>query len=217
MSALPEPHGLLGADGPPRPRVRPGRAVPRLPGVRRTSRALGTFTLRPLDPFDDAELVHGWAARPGTDLGPVSGARLQDVERKCMAIAAHRNHDAFIGLYDGEPAFLMERYDPAETELKGLYEAEPGDVGMRLLLAPAVAPPQGFGSAAITTVMEALFADPSVRRVLVGPDGRADAVHALHRAVGFEVIRESAGPEKGALLGACTRERFQAITAGGPR
>ncbi|MET7856825.1 GNAT family N-acetyltransferase [Streptomyces sp. NPDC005318] len=171
---------------------------------------LGTFTVRALDPLADAELVHSWVTHPKAAFWLMGDAGLQDVEREYMAIAAHPHHDAFLGLHDGEPAFLMERYDPTEVELKGLYEAEPGDIGMHFLVAPSDTPLHGFTRAVITTVMETLFADPSVRRVVVEPDARNSAVHALNKAVGFEVLREIAKPEKNALLSVCTREQFEA-------
>ncbi|MCX5343439.1 GNAT family N-acetyltransferase [Streptomyces atratus] len=189
---------------------------------------LSTFTIRPLDPspssqlpssrgypISDAELVHGWVTHPKASFWLMGDAKLQDVEREYMAIAAHPHHDAFIGLYDGEPAFLMERYDPTEVELKGLYDAEPGDIGMHFLVAPTDTPLHGFTLGVITAVMEAMFADPSVRRVVVEPDVRNSAVHALNKAVGFEVLGEIAKPEKNALLSACTREQFAAATGGG--
>ncbi|MGW5068128.1 GNAT family N-acetyltransferase, partial [Streptomyces cyaneofuscatus] len=119
---------------------------------------LGTLTVRPLDPACDAELVHGWVTHPKAAFWLMGEAKLEDVEREYMAIAAHPHHDAFIGLHDGEPAFLIERYDPTEVELKGLYEAEPGDVGMHFLVAPTDTPVHGFTRAVITAVMEFLFA-----------------------------------------------------------
>ncbi|GGT11059.1 acetyltransferase [Streptomyces atratus] len=189
---------------------------------------LGTFTTRPLDPspssqrrssregpISDVELVHSWVTHPKASFWLMGDAKLQDVEREYMAIAAHPHHDAFIGLYDGEPAFLMERYDPTEVELKGLYDAEPGDIGMHFLVAPTDTPLHGFTLGVITAVMEAMFADPSVRRVVVEPDVRNSAVHALNKAVGFEVLCEMAKPEKTALLSVCTREQFAAATGGG--
>ncbi|MEW2485000.1 GNAT family N-acetyltransferase [Streptomyces sp. NPDC048411] len=192
--------------------------------------ALGTFTVRALDPspsphlgssgsgsMSDAELVHSWVTHPKASFWLMGDARLQDVEREYGAIAAHPHHDAFIGLHNGEPAFLMERYDPAEVELKGLYEPEPGDIGMHFLVAPTDTPLHGFTHAVITTVLETLFADPSVRRVVVEPDVRNTAVHALNKAVGFEVLREIAKPEKTALLSACTREQFHAAREGDAR
>ncbi len=136
-------------------------------------------------------------------------AKLHDVERAYMAIAASEYHDAFLGSLDGEPVFLMERYDPAHLELVGLYRARArrrryalpgrsgGHTGARV------------ARAVITAVMEHLFADPTTARVVVEPDVRNTAVHALNEAVGFVPEREIQKPEKRALLSFCTRERFE--------
>ncbi|WP_406268205.1 acetyltransferase [Streptomyces sp. NBC_00191] len=169
-----------------------------------------TFTVRPLDPFADAELVHGWVTHPKAAFWLMQDAKLQDVEREYMAISAHEHHDAFIGLQDGEPVFLMERYDPAHVELVGLYDARPGDVGMHFLVAPTDTPVHGFTRAVITAVMETLFADVATTRVVVEPDVRNKAVHALNEAVGFVPEREIKKPEKDALLSFCTRAQFEA-------
>ncbi|MCL6289982.1 GNAT family N-acetyltransferase [Streptomyces sp. ID03-2B] len=184
---------------------------------KRRAEELGTFTVRPLAPAADAALVHRWVTHPKAAFWLMGDAGLPDVEREYRDIAAHPHHDAFIGLHDGEPAFLIERYDPTEVELKGLYEAEPGDVGMHFLVAPTDTPVHGFTRAVITAVMDFLFADPSVRRVVVEPDVTNSAVQALNKAVGFEVLREIAKPEKDALLSACTREQFEAATGGNDR
>ncbi|MFJ6939026.1 GNAT family N-acetyltransferase [Streptomyces sp. NPDC101132] len=178
----------------------------------RTDDALGTFSLRPLDPLTDSELLHGWVTHPKAAFWMMQDSSLPDVEREYMRIAAAEHHDAFIGLHDGEPAFLMERYDPSELELVGLYDAEPGDVGMHFLVAPTDTPRSGFTRAVITTVMAALFDDAATRRVVVEPDVRNKAVHALNEAVGFVPEREVRKPEKTALLSFCTRDRFEAAT-----
>ncbi|MFE0037808.1 GNAT family N-acetyltransferase [Streptomyces sp. NPDC059015] len=183
-----------------------------------TAPALGTFSVRPLDPTrasggespSDAELLHRWVTHPKAAFWMMQDAKLEDVEREYMRIAAHEHHDAFMGLHDGEPAFLMERYDPRHVELVGLYEPEPGDVGMHFLVAPTDTPVHGFTRAVITAVMRELFADPSTRRVVVEPDVGNTAVHALNEAVGFVPEREIQKPEKAALLSFCTRERFEA-------
>ncbi|MFF2573746.1 GNAT family N-acetyltransferase [Streptomyces sp. NPDC101191] len=169
-----------------------------------------TVHIRPLDPLKDAELIHPWVTDPKATYWMMQGFRLQDVEREYMAIAANPHHDAFIGLVDGTPAFLMERYDPARAELVGLYEAEPGDVGMHFLVAPTETPVHGFTRTVITAVMRELFADPATARVVVEPDVRNTAVHALNEAVGFVPEREIQKPEKKALLSFCTRAQFEA-------
>jgi RimJ/RimL family protein N-acetyltransferase len=176
--------------------------------------ALGTLAFRPLDPLEDAVLLHGWVTHPKAAFWMMQDARLEDVERAYMEIAADGHHHALLGLHDGEPAFLMERYDPAHRELVGLYEPGPGDVGMHFLVAPTDAPVHGFTRAVITAVMRHLFDDPATERVVVEPDVRNTAVHALNAAVGFVPAHEIRKPEKTALLSFCTREQFErAVTA----
>ncbi|MGW7328008.1 GNAT family N-acetyltransferase [Streptomyces sp. NPDC054840] len=174
---------------------------------------LGSFAVRPLDPFADAELLHGWVTHPKASFWMMQDASLPDVEREYMRIAAHEHHQAFIGLHEGRPAFLMETYDPSELELVGLYDAQPGDVGMHFLVAPSDTPLHGFTRAVITTVMAAVFADPATERVVVEPDVANTAVHALNEAVGFVPERQITKPEKEALLSFCTRAQFEAATA----
>ncbi|MFB7930971.1 GNAT family N-acetyltransferase [Streptomyces sp. NPDC056039] len=171
---------------------------------------IGTLTVRALDPLKDAELLHSWVTHPKASYWMMQDARLQDVEREYMRIAAHEFHHAYLGLHEGRPAFLMESYDPRYVELEGLYDPEPGDVGMHFLVAPTDRPIHGFTKAVITAVMDELFADPRTRRVVVEPDVSNKAVHALNEAVGFVPEREIDKPEKRALLSFCTREQYLA-------
>ncbi|WP_153814254.1 GNAT family N-acetyltransferase [Streptomyces sp. SUK 48] len=173
-----------------------------------------TFTFRPVDPLADAELLHSWITHPKAAFWMMQDARLEDIERAYMEIAADEHQHALLGLRDGVPAFLLEKYDPAHRELVGLYEPRPGDVGMHFLTPATDTPEHGFTKAVITAVMAHLFEDPAVERVVVEPDVRNKAVHALNAAVGFVPEREIQKPEKEALLSFCTREQFtKAVSA----
>ncbi|MFC7307140.1 GNAT family N-acetyltransferase [Streptomyces monticola] len=171
---------------------------------------LGEFAVRPVDPAADAELLHSWVTHPKSAYWLMQDHSVGDVEREYRDIDAHPHHEAFIGLHNGSPAFLVERYDPAHVELVGLYPPQEGDVGMHFLCAPTDTPLHGFTQAVITTVMELFFTAPDARRVVVEPDVRNTAVHALNKSVGFEVVATIAKPEKDALLSICTREQFLA-------
>ncbi|MBY8843747.1 GNAT family N-acetyltransferase [Streptomyces sp. SP2-10] len=173
-----------------------------------------TFTFRTVDPLKDGELLYSWLTHPKAAFWMMQDAKPEEVERAYMEIAADEHHHALFGLRDGEPAFLMEKYDPAHRELAGLYEARPGDIGMHFLTPATDAPEHGFTKAVITAVMAHLFEDPAVERVVVEPDVGNKAVHALNAAVGFVAEREIDKPEKRALLSFCTREQFEkAVTA----
>ncbi|MEV6506268.1 GNAT family N-acetyltransferase [Streptomyces sp. NPDC051642] len=173
----------------------------------------GAFAFRTLDPLHDAELLHRWLTHPKAAFWMMQDAKLEDVERAYMEIAADEHQHALLGLQDGVPAFLMEYYDPRHRELVGLYEPLPGDVGMHFLTPATGTPVHGFTRAVITAVMARLFEDPAVERVVVEPDVSNTAVHALNEAVGFVPEREIQKPEKKALLSFCTREQFTAAMA----
>ncbi|RKN47761.1 GNAT family N-acetyltransferase [Micromonospora endolithica] len=183
----------------------------------RVDERLGAFALRTLDAEADAALLHGWVTHPKAVFWMMQDADVAGVTDEYRRIAAHPHHDAYLGLWRGTPAFLAERYDPAHVELVGLYDAAPGDVGMHFLCAPTDTPVPGFTRAVITTVMAWLFADPAVRRVVVEPDVRNTAVHALNAAVGFTVVGPIRKPEKEALLSVCTRDQFRTATRGDVR
>jgi RimJ/RimL family protein N-acetyltransferase len=170
----------------------------------------GHFTFRPVDPSADAAMLHSWVTHPKASFWLMGDASPADVEHVYADIALAPYQEAFIGSYHGTPAVLMERYDPAHVELDGLYDAEPGDAGMHFLVAPAESPVYGFTRAVIAAVMAEIFADPGVHRVVVEPDVRNKAVHALNATVGFEVVGTVTKPEKDALLSICTRARFEA-------
>ncbi|WP_341715608.1 GNAT family N-acetyltransferase [Micromonospora sp. FIMYZ51] len=176
---------------------------------------LGEFALRTLDVAADAPLLHRWVTHPRSAFWLMQDADVDRVAQEYRRIAAHPHHDAYLGLWRGEPAFLAERYDPAHVELVGRYDARPGDVGMHFLCAPPEVRVPGFTRAVITTVLSWLFADPGTDRVVVEPDVRNRAVQALNAAVGFEVVGPVAKPEKTALLSICTRPQFLAATTEG--
>ena len=62
-------------------------------------------------------------------------------------------------------------------------------------------------------ILERLFADPGVERIVVEPDARNTKIHVLNARLGFLPAGEVALPGKRALLSFCTREAFHAARA----
>jgi RimJ/RimL family protein N-acetyltransferase len=174
----------------------------------------GRFTLRAVEPDADAPLLHRWVTDPKAAFWLMQDAQVDDVAREYARIAAAPAHAALLGCdRDGAPRFLMERYDPAQDPLGEVYDNAPGDVGMHVLTAPAEGPPEhGFTRAVMRAVMDDLFADGATRRVVVEPDVRNTAIHALNATVGFRVLGTVALPDKEALLSVCTREDYEEAT-----
>ncbi|GGF35425.1 hypothetical protein GCM10011519_06090 [Marmoricola endophyticus] len=165
------------------------------------------FTFRAVDPAADAALLHDWVTRPYAAFWDMQDASVADVEKEYAGIAASGHHEAFLGLHDGEPAFLAERYDPAIGELAEAYDVRPGDVGMHVLVAPPSGERvHGWSRAVMDAVLELCFAQPGATRVVVEPDVRNGKVQVLNAAAGFVPAGVVRLPEKDALLSFCTRE-----------
>ncbi len=164
--------------------------------------------LRPVVLEQDLDRLHAWVTHPRSVYWEMQEASREDVAEEYSAICISDHHEAFIGLDGDRPEFLVERYDPRRGPLAGLPEIEEGDVGMHVLVAPTDDPRRGFTRAVMRTVMRFCFADPAVRRVVVEPDVRNEAIASLNAAAGFVVLRYLELPTKTAALSVATRESF---------
>ncbi|MFC0629064.1 GNAT family N-acetyltransferase [Kribbella deserti] len=179
------------------------------PDFRHYVAGVGSLGLRPFDLDQHTELLHSWVTQPYAKYWGLLTASIADVRAEYERIERSAHHEAFIGLHDGEPAFLMERYAPAHDPVGQTYEPLPGDVGMHVLVGPAEQPIAGFTTAVFGTIMEFLFSDPAVDRVVVEPDVHNTKIHALNDRMGFrkDSIVELPGDKK-AWLSFCTREQY---------
>lgn len=168
------------------------------------------FTLRPVDPVEDAPLIHSWLVRPYASFWDMQDCTRDDVVGEYTAALASPHREAFLGLGPDSPAFLMETYDPSHDAVGSAYDVRPGDRGMHFITAPVVTPRSGFTTEVLTAIMQHLFGDPAVTRVVVEPDVRNLPVHRLNARVGFEPAATIDLPDKQALLSFCTRAAFDA-------
>ena len=173
-----------------------------------------SFTFRRLDPVADAPLLHSWVTQPYATFWDMLDCTVEDVVAEYSTIQSSEHHHALLGIEDGGPAFLLEVYLPESSPLAGVYSVRPGDLGMHLLVAPPAGPVRpGYTTRVMDAVLERLFDDPGVERIVVEPDARNTKIHVLNARLGFHPAGEVALPDKGALLSFCTREAFHAARA----
>ncbi|MBM7387884.1 siderophore synthetase component [Clavibacter michiganensis] len=163
--------------------------------------------VRPLDPDADAALVHAWVTAPRARFWQMEHATLDEVRAEYRSIAADPRREAWIGLHDGAPAFLVEAYDPADDPVGAHLDPLPGDRGMHLLVAPPAGDPlPGFTTAVMRHVVAHLLRDPAVRRLVVEPDVRNTRIQRLNELVGFRPLGVVDLGAKHALLSVVTRD-----------
>lgn len=176
---------------------------------------LGDFGLRPVDPPTDSPLLHEWVTHPKAKYWMMQEASVADVLAEHEAIEVNPAHFAYMGLYHYRARFLVEVYDPAASELAGVYDPVPGDIGMHVLTAPTGQPIPGFTKGVMDTVMHLLFDGFGAQRVVVEPDVGNKAIHRLNAFVGFKPERTVNLSGKQALLSFCTRIDFERSAARG--
>lgn len=182
-----------------------------------------TIALEPLDVDRYAPVLHAWVTHPRSVFWMMQDASVDDVRREYADIVASPHHDAWLGRVGPEgrahPAFLAETYDPAHSPLASVHRTQPGDLGMHVLVAPTDTPVHGFTAAVFAAVVRHCLTLPghggvTTRRVVVEPDTRNTAIHALNARAGFVAEREVDLPDKRALLSTCTAEGFAASELG---
>ncbi len=143
-------------------------------------------------------------------------------EQQVHEIYAHMDtldtHHAYLVVKDGDPAALLQTYEPEADRVGECYPVEPGDIGMHLLLAPA-RPGETHsgwtaGLAAAVAAYVLLVLDR--RRIVVDPDVANEKAIARFLRQGFTAgprvvlpevdLPDVYLPEKRAQLAFLTRE-----------
>ncbi|WP_263055203.1 GNAT family N-acetyltransferase [Curtobacterium sp. RIT-PI-V] len=178
----------------------------------------GLLTVEPVDPDRDAAVVRSWLAHPASSWWEMGHLDVAGVRDYLAGVQADPAQAAWLGRRDGESCFLVETYDPAVVLLTDVWAAEPGDVGMHLLVAPVPAGGRvhGLTSAVMRAVVEHCRDALGARRVVVEPDVRNTAVQAKNAEVGFRALRQVDVDGKRALLSVLDTDRIGVTDDDGP-
>ncbi len=166
----------------------------------------GKFSVRAFDLEKDLATIHRWVNLPYAQYWGLLDSSPEKVRATYQEILESGTR-VFIGESEGKQKFLMEQYD-CIRELDGHYEGESGDTGMHILVGPPDEKIPGYTWAVFSTVMDFLFSDPNVKRVVVEPDVRNEKIHVLNKKAGFKYLKQIVLPHKTAWLAVCEREDF---------
>ncbi|MGA5047683.1 GNAT family N-acetyltransferase [Streptomyces arboris] len=193
----------------PEPTASTASAVPALrPAVHEQKvEGFGVVRLVPVDPAADAGLLHGWVTEERARFWGMADHTREQVQEIYAFVDSLPTHHAYLALRDGVPAALFQTYEPDADPVGECYDAQPGDFGIHLLIAPAEGEGavKGYTDALLTAFIGYVFSDPAHLRVVVEPDARNEKALARMVRVGFELGPEIEKPEKTARLAFLTR------------
>ncbi|MFJ8646882.1 GNAT family N-acetyltransferase [Streptomyces sp. NPDC093546] len=153
----------------------------------------GTVRLVRIDPDRDAELLHSWVSEERARFWGMRDATVDDVREIYAHLDSLTTHHGFLAYRDGVPVALFQTYEPEADRVSECYDAEPGDIGVHLLLAPAGTPERGFSSRLVSVFVA--YALSGHRRIVAEPDAANDKAIALLVRNGFELGPEVVLPE----------------------
>ncbi|KIX21312.1 siderophore biosynthesis protein [Flavobacterium sp. 316] len=167
---------------------------------------IGTFELRPINLEKDIEAIHKWVNKEYAIYWGMMGFSFDEVKIAYEKIV--KNTQVYIGTFNGIISFLLECYNPKEDVINNYYNVEKGDRGMHILVAPSENPIKNFTWSIFTVILDFIFNDSEVKRIVVEPDARNYKIHQLNKKAGFVFQRIVELPHKKAHLEFCTREDY---------
>lgn len=172
----------------------------------KTIPGLGVFELRPIDMENDIKLIHNWVNRDYAVYWEMNGFSEEEVKNTYYNIL--EKTQVYMGIFNGEIAFLLECYDPQNDIVGKYYQSQKGDKGMHILVAPSEKPIPNFTWSIFTVILDFIFSDAKSQRIVVEPDARNHKIHLLNKRAGFVFQHVLELPHKKAHLEFCTREDY---------
>lgn len=168
----------------------------------------GTIEITPLDVERDSTLIHQWVNQPYAFFWGLQQTSLEEVKLEYERLIAPEHYDVFMGYYNGKPAFLLERYNPAKDLIADYYSVQKGDCGIHILVAPAEHPIPNFTWYVFKAISSFVFDDSTIQRLLVEPDIQNKKMFAICERIGFVLNRIVSLPHKTAQLAFYKRKDF---------
>ncbi|MCV9928626.1 GNAT family N-acetyltransferase [Flavobacterium sp. LS1R49] len=171
----------------------------------------GNIDFRHLDLENDIPLLHNWFNQDYAAFWGMQNTTLAAVKKEYERLTKPDHYDVFVGLFNGIPAFLLERYNPKEDIIGQFYDPKKEDCGIHIIVAPTSKSIHNFTWHIFYAIMEFIFSDDKIDRILVEPDIRNQKMFTLCERVGFKLDKKVVLPHKTAQLAFLSKIDFQKI------
>ncbi len=177
----------------------------------RSFEEIGEISIRPYRISQDSQVLHEWVNQDYAVFWGMQGTTIQEVEQEYARLQKPDHYDVFVGVYQEQPVFVLERYHPQKDDVGTLYFAKNDDCGIHIIVAPPTVKIPNFTWYLFNTIMEFIFQDKEVNRILVEPDIRNKKMFALCQRIGFTLDKIVELPHKTAQLTFLERHIYQQL------
>ncbi|WP_437823509.1 GNAT family N-acetyltransferase [Tenacibaculum mesophilum] len=173
-------------------------------------KGLGTITIRPFQIKKDSVFLQQWVTQEYAVFWGMQNATVKEVEEEYTQLIAPEHYDVFVGMFNGEPVFIVERYNPQLDIINGFYKAKISDCGVHIIVAPPkITKTPNFTWFMFRAIMDFVFTNPTINRIVVEPDIRNKKMFALCQRIGFQLGKVIELPNKTAQLAFLTKTNYQ--------
>ncbi|WP_299118880.1 GNAT family N-acetyltransferase [uncultured Tenacibaculum sp.] len=170
----------------------------------------GTITIRPFQVKEDSVFLQKWVTKEYAVFWGMPNATLEDVEKEYTELTAPEHYDVFVGMFNNEPAFVLERYNPQLDIINNFYKTKDSDCGVHIIVAPPKEPKTpNFTWFMFQSIMDFVFTNSAINRIVVEPDIRNKKMFALCQRIGFQLANVIELPNKTAQLAFLTKINYK--------
>ncbi len=182
-----------------------------MPLFSRTYKDLGTIEIRHFRITQDSIVLHQWVNEEYAVFWGMQGYTLPQVQQEYAKLVRPEHYDVFVGVYNERIVFVLERYAPQYDPISALYNVQAHDCGIHVIVAPPKVKIPNFTWYAFRTIMDFVFEDSNVQRILVEPDIRNKKMFALCQRLGFQLDKIVEMPHKTAQLAFLERSHYEGL------
>lgn len=170
----------------------------------------GTITIRPFQVKKDSAFLQKWVTQEYAVFWGMQNATVKEVEEEYSQLIAPEHYNVFVGMFNNKPAFIVERYDPQLDIINGFFKAKTADCGVHIIIAPPkITKTPNFTWFMFRSIMDFVFTNPTINRIVVEPDIRNKKMFALCQRIGFQLGNVIELPNKTAQLAFLTKTNYQ--------
>jgi hypothetical protein len=119
--------------------------------------AIGEVTFVSFKVQPHIDILYEWVTHSRAQYWGLQNATREQVAREYQQLTQQHHHRVLLGYVNQQPTFILEIYDPHNSELKHKLPLKLGDLGLHLLIAPCSHPIHNFSYWIMHTSMRLLF------------------------------------------------------------
>lgn len=170
----------------------------------------GEIQIRKINLEKDIPVLHNWVNQEYAFFWGLQNSTLEQVTKEYEKLTRQEDYYVFVGIYKNEIAFFLEQYNPTKDSIAQYYKHKPSDSGVHIIVAPPKEPKiNNFTWYMFRSIMDFVFSNQTIQRILIEPDIRNRKMFALCQRLGFTLGTIAELPHKTAQLAFLEKHSYQ--------